>query len=99
MSVGIFEARVTTEISNQLLEDSAFDLAAELARDFAEEFARLEGVAFVRGNGTTQPGGWLTAGDLVTATGGTLDADDLIDLFHSVPSVYAAEWHVVDEPG
>ena len=30
MSVGIFEARVTTEVSNQLLEDSAFDLAAEL---------------------------------------------------------------------
>ena len=48
MSVGIFEARVTSEVTNQLLEDSAFDLAAELARDFAEEFARLEGAAFVR---------------------------------------------------
>ena len=30
-SVGIFEARVTVEVTNQLLEDSAFDLSAELA--------------------------------------------------------------------
>jgi HK97 family phage major capsid protein len=34
LSVGVFVARVTTEVTNQLLEDSAFDLAAELARDF-----------------------------------------------------------------
>ena len=39
----------------------AFDLAAELARDFAEEFARLEGAAFVNGNGTTQPEGFLVS--------------------------------------
>jgi HK97 family phage major capsid protein len=50
----------------------------------------LEGVAFVRGNGTTEPAGWLTASDLVTVSGGTLDADDLIDLYHAVPSEFAA---------
>ena len=87
MSVGIFEARVTTEVSNQLLEDSAFNLAAELARDFAEEFARLESVAFVSGNGTTEPEGFLT-GDF-TSTADALDADGVIDLFYRVPAQYA----------
>ena len=86
-SVGIFEARVTTEVSNQLLEDSAFDLAAELARDFAEEFGRLEGEAFVSGNGQVEPEGFLT-GDFAT-TEDALDADGIIDLFYRVPAQYA----------
>ena len=89
--VPIFEARVSTEVTNQLLEDSAFDLAAELARDFGEEFARLEGAAFVNGNGTTQPEGFLVSSDFTTITGGAaLDADDVIDLFHSIPSIYSS---------
>jgi HK97 family phage major capsid protein len=88
MQVGIFEARVTVEVTNQLLEDSAFDLAAELSRDFAEEFGRLEGEAFVSGSGMTQPQGLLSSPDFVS-TLGAITADSLIDLFHSVPSVYA----------
>ena len=63
-AVPIFEARVLPRSRNQLLEDAAFDLAAELARDFAEEFARLEGAAFVNGNGTTQPEGFLVSSAL-----------------------------------
>jgi HK97 family phage major capsid protein/HK97 family phage prohead protease len=88
-SIAIFEARVSVEVTNQLLEDSAFDLAAELGRDFAEEFARLENVAFVAGNGTTEPHGFRMSADFTTV-GDTISADSIIDLFYSVPSVYAA---------
>jgi HK97 family phage major capsid protein len=88
-SISIFEARVSVEVTNQLLEDSAFDLGAELARDFAEEFARLEGVAFVDGNGTTEPQGFRTSTDFTT-TGGAVTADNVISLFYEVPSVYAS---------
>jgi HK97 family phage major capsid protein len=87
--VGIFEARVTVEVSNQLLEDSAFDLAQELARDLAEEFGRLEGEAFVSGDGAVEPEGFLTSDDF-TSSGSAVTADALIDLYHSVPSVYAS---------
>jgi len=87
--ITIFEARVHTDISNQLLEDAAFDMGAELARDFAEEFGRLEGAAFVNGNGTSQPEGLLTSSDFATDSAtGTLE-DDIVDLFHAVPSVFA----------
>ena len=88
-SIQIFEARVSVEITNQLLEDAAFDMAAELARDFAEEFARLEGVAFVSGSGTTQPEGFLTSSLFETIGGGTT-ADALIDLFYSIPATYSS---------
>jgi HK97 family phage major capsid protein/HK97 family phage prohead protease len=88
-SISIFEARVSVEVTNQLLEDSAFDLSAELSRDFAEEFARLENVAFQTGNGTSEPHGFRMSGDFTTV-GDTISADSIIDLFYSVPSVYAA---------
>lgn len=91
-SVDVHEARVFVDVSNQLLEDSAFDLASELARDFAEEFGRLEGAAFVSGNGTTAPEGFLTSSEFETeeASGAAISADDLIDLFHAVPSTFAS---------
>lgn len=91
-SVDVHEARVFVDVSNQLLEDSAFDLASELARDFAEEFGRLEGAAFVGGSGNGQPEGFLTSSEFETeeASGAAISADDLIDLFHAVPSTFAS---------
>jgi HK97 family phage major capsid protein len=88
-SIPIFEARVSVEVTNALLEDAAFDLGAELARDFAEEFARLEGRAFVRGGGSTEPEGFQTAATFVTSQG-NITADNLIDLYHGIPSVYSS---------
>jgi HK97 family phage major capsid protein len=87
-SIAVFEARVSVEVTNALLEDSAFDIGAELALDFAEEFGRLESLAFVKGNGTTEPEGFRTSANFVTSQG-NITADALIDLFHAVPSVYA----------
>jgi HK97 family phage major capsid protein/HK97 family phage prohead protease len=88
----VFEMACYTDISNQLLEDADFDMAAELARDFGEEFGRLEGAAFVDGSGTGEPEGFMTNADIteVTAAGTTLDADDLMDIFHALPTAYAA---------
>lgn len=92
ISIGIYEARCFVDVSNQLLEDSAFDLAAELGRDFGEEFARIEGKAFVSGTGSGQPEGFLTSEDFETdeVAGAAITADDLIDLYHAVPSTYAS---------
>jgi HK97 family phage major capsid protein len=88
--IPIFEARVSTEVPNALLEGSAFNLSSERAQDFAEEFGRLEGAAFVLGNGVIQPEGFTVSSSFTTTSSGTLDADDLIDLFHSIPSVYVS---------
>jgi HK97 family phage major capsid protein/HK97 family phage prohead protease len=90
LSIDVHTARVSVEVSNQLLEDSAFNLEAELARDIAIEFGRLEGLAFVKGSGAGQPKGFLADSNFsVTSIGTQVSADDLIDLYHSVPSFYA----------
>ncbi|WP_394659132.1 phage major capsid protein [uncultured Novosphingobium sp.] len=46
--------------SQAMLDDVAFDLETWLADEIAAEFARAEGAAFVTGNGTNRPRGFLS---------------------------------------
>lgn len=86
------EAACYVDVSNALLEDNAYNLIGELSADFAEEFGRLEGAAFVSGDGTGKPAGILadTTIPQITSAATALTADDLIDLFHALPGFYAA---------
>ncbi len=52
-----------------MLDDAAFDVESWLASEIASEFAKAEGTAFVNGNGTNRPKGFLTAPVAVTADG------------------------------
>jgi len=91
VEIPVHESSCYVDVSNQLLEDAAIDIAAELALDFAEEFGRLEGLAFVSGNGTKKPEGYMThPGVLSTANGhaNQLQADGLIGLMHALPEFY-----------
>ncbi len=47
--------------SQAMLDDAAFDVESWLASEIAMEFARAEGAAFVGGNGTNQPLGFLSS--------------------------------------
>jgi HK97 family phage major capsid protein len=82
-------------MSRQLLEDSAFDFEAELRDEFATQFAKLEGAAFVGGDGNGKPYGFLTdanvlANSLTLAGGATLtSADPIITMVHDLKSAYA----------
>lgn len=46
--------------SQAMLDDAVFDVETWLAGEIAKEFARAESVAFVSGNGVSQPKGFLT---------------------------------------
>lgn len=89
-SIDVHEARVYSDISNRLLEDSAFNMESEIRTDLAEAFAELEASAFVTGTGTGQPQGFLTDTAFVTetASAAAVDADELIDLFYGLKSRY-----------
>jgi HK97 family phage major capsid protein len=49
-----------------MLDDAQFDVEAWLAGEIANEFAKAEGSAFVNGNGTNKPKGFLTYANAVT---------------------------------
>jgi HK97 family phage major capsid protein len=55
--------------SQAMLDDAAFDVEAWLAEEIAQEFARAEGAAFVGGNGTDKPKGFLAAPNSIDGDG------------------------------
>lgn len=87
------------DVSNQLLEDNAYNLEGELIANFAEDFGKREGAAFISGDGVKKPYGVLSAtGTAVLHTGdangfptATNPADVLIALYHAVPQVVASK--------
>jgi len=58
--------------SQAMLDDAVFDVEAWLANEIAMEFAKAEGAAFVNGNGTNRPRGFLQSP--TAATGDTVRA-------------------------
>lgn len=91
--------------TQQLLDDAAIDLEQWLSGEVNTEFAYQEGIAFVSGNGTNKPYGFLTfvtgaanaavnplgAIQLTTAASATaVTTDELIDLVYSLPGELSA---------
>lgn len=56
-------------ITQNLLDDSAFDLAGWIVDELSENFAAAEGAAFVTGDGVVRPRGFLTYDIASTADG------------------------------
>lgn len=87
------ELYALVDISSALLEDSVFNLEAEMNLEFAEQFAKAEGAAFISGNGTNKPTG-ITDGSTVAsgvtaASASAITADEVLDLVHSLKADYA----------
>lgn len=76
--------------SEELVQDSAFDIETYVSREFTRRIGVKEEEAFVAGTGTGQPRGLtLDAETGVTAASATaIAADELIDLFHSLTRPY-----------
>lgn len=90
--VAVNEVYAEVLISEQDLEDSAFDMQAEIASEAAEQFAVAEGKAFVSGTGLKQPEGFLTNAAVEHVPSGsasTVTADALINLVYAVKEAYA----------
>lgn len=85
------------DISQQNLEDSAFDLETEIREESQEQFAVREGQEFVTGTGVEQMEGILVNGDVGTTNSGAavaVTADGLITVKHAIKTAYArnASW-------
>lgn len=92
------EMYALVDMSNQLIEDSAFNMDEELQGEFAEQFAYAEGTAFVSGSGVGKPEGFTVNADVLAnsvttttaAASGAITADDLIAVTHDIKDPYHA---------
>lgn len=93
VSIGAYKLGTMIKVSEELLNDSIFDLENYISTEFARRIGAKEEEAFFTGDGSGKPTGILAAtGGAevgVTAAAATaLTADEVIDLFYSLKSPY-----------
>ena len=78
------------KVSDELVQDSAFDLGSYLQTEFARSLGAAEEAAFVAGDGSSKPTGIVGSSGLgKTAAGAAaITTDELMDLFHSLGRSY-----------
>jgi HK97 family phage major capsid protein len=78
-------------VSEELLQDSAFDLGAFIGEALGVRLGRIQNEFFTTGTGTGQPQGVVTAATTALTTGAEAIAwEDLVELIHSVDPAYRA---------
>ena len=77
-------------VSQQLLQDSAFDLNTFLVEAMGERIARATNAAFTTGTGSSQPQGIITgaAAGKTAASATAITADEILDLIYSIDPSY-----------
>ncbi|MCT3440186.1 phage major capsid protein [Limosilactobacillus fermentum] len=93
VTLGAHKLGTLIKVSDELLNDSAFDLTNYISTEFARRLGDSEEEAFLTGNGTGRPTGILNdsngAKDGVTAAAAdAITFDELIDLFYSLKEPY-----------
>ena len=81
------------KVSEELLQDSAFDLEAYMSEEFTRRIGDKEEDAFLNGNGSNKPTGILNATGgaqvgVTAASSTAITADEVIDLFYSLRAPY-----------
>ena len=78
------------KVSQQLLQDSAFNLDSFLVEAMGERIARATNAAFTTGSGSSQPQGIVTgsAAGKTAASATAITADEILDLIYSVDASY-----------
>ena len=78
------------KISWELMQDSAFNMDAEITNAFGPRFGRALNLSGTTGTGSSQPNGVVTASTLGKTTTATtaFTFNEMVDLFHSVDPAY-----------
>jgi HK97 family phage major capsid protein len=93
VSIGAYKLGAMLKVSEELLNDSVFNLESYIAKEFARRIGAKEEEAFFGGDGSGKPLGILAntggAGIGVTAAGAAaITLDEILDLFYSLGAPY-----------
>lgn len=91
-SIAAYKLGTMIKVSDELLNDSVFDLQAYIAGEFGRRIGAKEEEAFFIGDGIGKPTGIFAvtggAEEGVTSAGANIAFDDVMDLFYSLKSPY-----------
>lgn len=91
-SLSAYKLGTAIKVSEELLNDSVFDLPSYIAREFARRIGAKEEEAFFVGDGVGKPTGIFNATggaeEGATTAGANISFDDVMELFYSLRSPY-----------
>ena len=93
ISLSAYKLGTAIKVSEELMNDSVFDIENYISKEFARRIGAAEEEAFLTGDGSKKPEGVFTAtaknaDQLTTITNTNLTFDTIMDVFHSLRSVY-----------
>ena len=93
VSIGAYKLGTLIKVSEELLNDSVFDIESYISKEFARRIGSKEEDAFFNGDGVGKPIGIFNATGgaevgVTTANATSITADELIDLFYSLKAPY-----------
>ena len=93
VSIGAYKLGTMIKVSDELLNDSVFNLEAYISKEFARRIGAKEEEAFFSGDGVGKPTGVLSATGgaeigVTTAAATAFTADEIFDLFYSLKAPY-----------
>lgn len=93
VSLSAYKLATAIKVSDELLNDSVFDIASYIAKEFARRIGAAEEEAFFTGDGSGKPTGILNATGgaevgITTASATKLTFDEVIGLYYSLRAPY-----------
>ena len=93
VSIGAYKLGTMIKVSEELLNDSVFNLETYIAKEFARRIGNKEEDAFFTGDGSGKPTGILAATGgaqlgVTTASATAITIDEILDLFYSLKAPY-----------
>ena len=93
VTLSAYKFATMIRVSRELLNDSAFDIAAYIAQEFVRRAGAAEEEAIINGDGSKKPTGLLHATlgaqvGITAASATAITADELIDMQHSLKASY-----------
>lgn len=90
LQLGAYKLATMVRVTDELLEDSVFDIEDFIAKAFGERLADAEEEAFLFGDGKGKPLGISSQVEALipTENEAEITADDLLELQHSIPKKY-----------
>ena len=93
VTISAYKLGTIIKVSEELINDSVFDIESYIATEFARRIGAKEEAAFFTGDGSGKPLGILAAAGgaqvgVTAASATALTCDEVIDLYHALRSPY-----------
>ena len=98
-SISAYKLATMIKVSDELLNDSVFNIEAYISKEFARRIGTKEEEAFFIGDGKGKPTGLFTSAETgITAASTSITFDDVMDLYYSLRAPYRnkATWLLND---